>query len=91
MRLWEILSNWQEEGWKGIAVDKNGIEYDFRGDGCVISTYLDEEFTIKEEKQEQEIIVENLNVTVNSANLTTKEFAKSIGEALKSVGARISY
>lgn len=87
MKLWKILHDWQEEGWTGVIIDEDGREYDLKGEGCVISTYLDEEFTIKEEKQD--VIVNNLNITVNSANLTAKEFIKSIEKVLKNVGIKV--
>lgn len=58
MKLSEVIKKW-EDGWRGIALDGEGIENDFSSEYIDIEAYSNEDWVIKEIKKEP------LNVTVN--------------------------
>ena len=58
MKLSEVIKKW-EDGWRGIALDGEGIEHDFSSEYIDIEVYSNEDWVIKEIKKEP------LNVTVN--------------------------
>lgn len=77
MRFSEIIKKW-ENGWRGIAVDSYGNDFDFTketlstadilNDTIDVITYVDEKWSIKEEKRLEPLTV-TINATINADSL----------------------
>jgi hypothetical protein len=78
MKFSELVKKW-EDGWRGIAIDSDDVEFDFTGTYADrIDFLVNEEWTIKEEEKKYEPINITINAVINSDSI--KDVEKIINE-----------